>query len=91
MVFILLGPYDKNEGRTLIVSWTFFTVVGFALISAVSGTTGVDDIVTALPGAATYMLGTWLGSHGFRKSSEKMFRRAAITTLLALSMVNLVS
>jgi len=91
VVFILLGPYDKNEGRTLIVSWTFFTVVGFALISAVSGTTGVDDIVTALPGAATYMLGTWLGSHGFRKSSEKMFRRAAITTLLALSMVNLVS
>lgn len=91
VVFILLGPYDKNEGRTLIVSWTFFTVVGFALISAVSGTTGVDDIVTALPGAATYMLGTWLGSHGFRKSSEKMFRRAAITTLLALSMLNLVS
>jgi len=91
VVFILLGPYDKNEGRTLIVSWTFFTVVGFALISAVSGTTGVDDIVTALPGAATYLLGAWLGSRGFRKSSEKLFRRAAITTLLALSMVNLVS
>ena len=24
VVFILLGPYDKNEGRTLIISWTFF-------------------------------------------------------------------
>ena len=91
VVFILLGPYDKNEGRTLIISWSFFTVLGFALISAVSGTTGLDDIIIALPGAATYMLGAWLGSHGFRKSSEKLFRRAAITILLALSIVNLVS
>lgn len=91
VVFILLGPYDKNEGRSLIISWTFFTVVGFALISAFSGTTGIDDVTTALPGAATYLIGTWLGSHGFRKSSEKLFRRAAITILLALSIVNLVS
>ncbi|MDH3387323.1 MAG: sulfite exporter TauE/SafE family protein [Gammaproteobacteria bacterium] len=91
VVFILLGPYDKNEGRTLIISWSFFTVLGFALISAVSGTTGVDDVITALPGAATYLLGTWIGSHGFRKSSEKLFRRAAIATLLALSLFNLVS
>lgn len=90
VVFILLGPYDKNEGRTLIISWSFFTVLGFALISAVSGTTGVNDVITALPGAATYMLGTWMGSHGFRKSSEKLFRRAAIAILLALSIVNLV-
>lgn len=91
VIFILLGPYDKNEGRTLIISWSFFTVLGFALISAVSGTTGLDDIGIALPGAVTYMLGAWLGSHGFHKSSEKLFRRAAITTLLALSIVNLVS
>ena len=91
VVFILLGPYDKNEGRTLIISWSFFTVLGFALISAVSGTTGLEDIIIALPGAATYMLGAWLGSHGFRKSSEKLFRRAAIAILLALSIVNLVS
>jgi uncharacterized membrane protein YfcA len=90
VVFILLGPYDKNQGRTLIISWTFFTVLGFALISAVSGTTGVDDVITALPGAATYLLGAWLGSQGFSKSSEKLFRRAAISTLLALAMVNLV-
>ena len=90
-VCILLGPYDKNAGRTLIISWSFFTVLGFALISTVSGTTGIDDVITAAPGAATYMLGAWIGSHGFRKSSEKLFRRAAIVTLLALSIINLVS
>ncbi len=91
VVFILLGPYDKDEGRTLIISWSFFTVLGFALISAASGTTVLDDITTALPGAVTYMLGAWLGSLGFRRSSEKLFRRAAITILLALAIVNLVS
>ncbi len=90
VVFILLGPYDKDQGRTLIVAWSFFTVLGFALISAVSGTTGVDDVIAAAPGAATYLLGTWLGSHGFRKSSEKVFRRAAIAVLLCLALFNLI-
>jgi uncharacterized membrane protein YfcA len=91
VVAILLGPYDKNAGRTLIISWSFFTVMGFAVISTLSGTTGIDDVTTALPGAASYLLGTWIGSHGFRKSSEKLFRRAAISTLLALSLFNLLS
>ena len=91
VVFILLGPYDKDAGRTLIVAWSFFTVLGFALIAAVSGTTGVDDIVIAAPGAATYLLGSWLGSHGFRRSSEKLFRRVAISILLGLSVFNILS
>jgi len=90
VVFILLGPYDKHQGRTLIISWSFFAVLGFALISAFSGTTGIDDVIAAAPGAATYLLGTWMGSHGFRKSSEKVFRRAAIAVLLCLAIINLV-
>ncbi len=88
---ILLGPYDKNAGRTLIISWAFFTALGFALISSASGTTAMSDITTALPGAVAYLLGTWLGALGFRQSSEKLFRRAAIGTLLVLSLFNLVS
>jgi hypothetical protein len=91
VVFILLGPYDKHAGRTLIISWAFFTVLGFALISALSGTTTANDVITAAPGAAAYLLGTWIGSQGFRQSSEKLFRRAAISTLLVLSIINLVS
>ena len=90
VVFILLGPYDKHQGRTLIISWSFFAVLGFALISVLSGTTGIDDVIAAAPGAATYLLGTWMGSHGFRNSSEKVFRRAAIAVLLCLAIFNLV-
>ncbi len=91
VVCLLLGPYDKHSGRTLIIAWSLFAVLGFALISALSGTTGVEDVVTAAPGAATYLLGTWIGSHGFRKSSEKLFRRAAVLALLTLSAINLLS
>ena len=89
VVSILLGPYNKDEGRTLIIAWSFFTILGFALVSAFSGTTTFNDIMTALPGAASYMFGAWLGSMGFRQSSERLFRRGAITTLLILSVFNL--
>ena len=90
VVFILLGPYDKHQGRTLIIAWSLFAVLGFALISVLSGTTGMDDVITAAPGAATYLLGTWLGSHGFHNASEKLFRRGAIAVLLCLACFNLV-
>ena len=71
VVPILLGPYNKHESRTLIIAWSFFTVIAFALVSAISGTTTGDDILIALPGAVTYMLGAWLGSKGFRQSSDR--------------------
>ena len=91
VVPILLGPYNKDQGRTLIIAWAFFTVLGFALVSAYSGTTTYNDIRIALPGVATYMLGAWLGSMGFRQSSEKLFRRGSIATLLLLSVFNLLN
>lgn len=90
VVAILLGPYDKHQGRTLIISWSFCVVIAFASMSALAGTTTVDDVITAAPGAATYLLGTWLGSLGFGKASESLFRRSAIATLLALSVFNIV-
>ncbi|NKB63015.1 MAG: TSUP family transporter [Gammaproteobacteria bacterium] len=91
VVAILLGPYDKEEGRTLIIAWSFFAMLVFALSSFYSGTTTTADILVSLPGAVTYMLGAWLGSLGFRQSSEKLFRRIAILTLLLLSVFNLVA
>lgn len=90
VVCILLGPYDKHQGRTLIISWATFTMLGFALMATVSGTAGIDDLVVAAPGAATYLFGTWLGTRGFHKSSERLFRRGAIAVLLCLACFNLV-
>ena len=87
---VLLGPYDKKTARMLIVSWSFFAMLGFALISGVSGTTTASDVVIALPGAVAYLIGSWIGSLGFRQSSEHLFRRVAITTLLCLALINIV-
>ena len=91
VVAILLGPYNKDQGRTLIIAWSFFTVLGFAAVSIFSGITTMTDIKIALPGAASYMFGAWLGSMGFRQSSEKLFRRGSIGTLLILSLFNLLN
>ncbi len=77
--------------RTLILPWSLFVVLCFAQASAVSGPTGVEDVVAAAPGAGAYLLGTWVGSLGFRKWSEKLFRRAAVLALLTLSAMYLLS
>ena len=90
VVVILLGPYDKHQGRTLIISWSSFTVLGFALISVLSGTTGVDDLVTAAPGAAAYLFGTWLGLTGLSQCQRKAVSARAIGVLLCLALFNLV-
>ena len=90
VVCILLGPYGKHAGRTLIISWAFFTMLGFAVVSWTSGTTGVDDLIIAAPGAVTYLFGAWLGSRGFHVASENLFRRTAIAILLCLACANLV-
>ena len=87
---ILLGPYDKNEGRTLIVAWAFFAVVGYAISASLAGTIHVGDFQAALPGAASYLFGAWVGSLYFHRVSEKIFRRAAIGTLFIIAIVNLV-
>ncbi|MFT5506608.1 MAG: putative membrane protein YfcA [Gammaproteobacteria bacterium] len=87
--FILLGPYEKSAGRNLIISWAFFTVVGFAIISIAMGTVTMIDLTTALPGAASYLFGTWLGSRFFSNASEKLFRRSAIGLLFAIALMNL--
>jgi uncharacterized membrane protein YfcA len=87
--FVLLGPYEKSAGRNLIISWAFFTVIGFAVISVAMGTVTMIDFTTALPGAASYLVGTWLGSRFFSNASEKLFRRGAIGCLLAIALMNL--
>lgn len=88
---ILLGPYDKNAGRTLIVAWSWFAMLGFALLLMLSGSIDADNLISAAPGAVTYLVGTWIGSQGFRQSSEVLFRRVAISVLLLLSIVNLLT
>ncbi|MEM7293395.1 MAG: sulfite exporter TauE/SafE family protein [Pseudomonadota bacterium] len=89
VVGVLLGPYSKDVARHLILAWTFFGTIAFVVVSILGGTLTGTVFVEALPGAASYLVGAWLGSLGFRQSSEKLFRRVAIIVLLTLSLFNL--
>jgi uncharacterized membrane protein YfcA len=88
---VLLGPYDKHEARTLIISWTFLVALCFGAISIYSGSTTLRDLHVALPGAALYFAGAWIGSRWFRNSKEEGYRRFALLTLLLLATLGVVT
>lgn len=87
VAFILMGPYNKSQSRSLIIAWGFLTAIWFAALSIIKGHTGMREIVSALPPAAGYFIGTWLGSHLFDRSGEAHYRLAALITLTLLSAV----
>ena len=82
---ILLGPYDKSESRRLFIAWAFLVASWYAVISVINGAVGVRDVIIALPGAAMYFVGTWLGSRWFHSAAEHRYRQVALVTLLVLS------
>ncbi len=88
VVAILLGPYDKNISRTLIISWAFIVSIWYGVISIASGTTGVSDLIVAWPGAVLYFIGVWFGSRWFKKTAETRYRNVALITLLMLSFLS---
>lgn len=86
---ILMGPYDRNESRTLFVFWGFCISVWYVILSITSGQIGLHSIALAMPAAATYFLGSWVGSNWFGQSSETSYRRYALTLLAALAMIGM--
>ncbi len=84
---VLLGPYDKNAARTLIISWAFLVAAWYGVISTLSGATKWADVYIAAPGAVLYFAGVWVGSLLFSRSREDNYRRVALVTLSALAML----
>ncbi len=86
---ILLGPWNHHEARTLIVSWAFCVQMWFAVIAVYAGTVGIQDVLVAIPGAALYLFGTWLGSRMFGRAGESQYRNVALVLLIGLSLAGL--
>jgi uncharacterized membrane protein YfcA len=84
---VLMGPYDKNAARTLIISWAFLVAAWYGVISTLSGATKWADVYIAAPGAVLYFVGVWVGSLLFSRSREDSYRRVALITLLVLAML----
>jgi len=87
---VLMGPYNKNESRTLIISWNFIVAIWYIAISFYRENSHASDIVDAIPATVAYLIGTWAGAKLFHGSNESGYRKAAIVTLLSLAVISIV-
>ncbi|OED44303.1 hypothetical protein AB833_01825 [Chromatiales bacterium (ex Bugula neritina AB1)] len=86
---ILMGPYSRHETRTLFLFWGFALSVWYAVLSVYSGHTGLHSVASAMPAAATYFSGSWIGSRWFGHSTEISYRRYTLMLLTALALIGL--
>jgi len=87
---VLMGPYNKNQSRTLIISWNFIIAIWYIIISMYRGTTEAGDVIEAMPATGAYLIGTWVGARVFDGSNESGYRKAAIITLLTIALISIV-
>ncbi len=90
VAIVLMGPYNKGESRTLIISWNFIVAIWYIAISFYRDQSQVSDIAEAVPATCAYLIGTWAGAKLFDGSNESGYRNAAIVTLLALAVISIV-
>lgn len=86
---ILMGPYNRNEARTLILFWGFSVSAWYFVLSVIGGQTGLPGVVSAVPAAVTYFLGSWIGSNWFSHTTEANYRRYALILLTTLALIGL--
>jgi len=84
---ILMGPYDRNESRTLFLFWGFSVAVWYVVLSVISGQTDLQSVTSAMPTAVTYFIGTWIGSNWFGRTNEAGYRRYTLILLAALALI----
>jgi len=86
---ILMGPYNRNEARTLFLFWGFAMSVWYVVLSVISGQTGLQSVASAMPAAASYFLGSWIGANWFGHSTETGYRRYALILLTVLALIGM--
>ena len=88
---VLMGPYNKHESRTLIISWNFIVANAYIAMSFYRGNSDTGDIFDAIPATVAYLASTWAGAKLFTGSNESGYRKAAIVTLLSLAVISIAS
>lgn len=87
---VLMGPYNKGQSRTLIISWNFIIAIWYIVISFYRDNSQTSDIIDAIPATVAYLVGTWFGAQLFDASNESGYRKAAICTLLGLGIISII-
>ncbi len=89
MVYLLSGRDTAATNRANFTGFFAVTLVALIAMMALAGLIDRDAIVTAAMLLPVFMLGAWIGSRLFRKSSEALYRRVALGLLLCVGLYGL--
>lgn len=86
VMFLLAGPESAAANRASIILYFLFMQAMAIAAYAVGGLMTAKTLWIAIPMIPTLALGTWLGEKMFGKTSDKVYRRIALTFLLAIGL-----
>jgi hypothetical protein len=89
LIYMLAGSDNARTVRANII--TYFAFLELFLLAQL-WLQGLLDVATAVRAAAltpSFLIAAWLGSRGFRASSEAFYRRIALVFLLAAALIGL--
>ncbi len=89
VAYLLAGQGSPAEFRANVVYYFAVTQVTGLVLYGFSGLLTSDSLVAALLITPVLVLGAWIGSRLFGLANEKIFRRVALSVLLAIGLVTL--
>ena len=89
MVYLLSGRDTAATNRANFTGFFAVTLVALIAMMALAGLIDRNAIVTAAMLLPVFMLGAWVGSRLFRKSSEALYRRVALGLLFCVGLYGL--
>ena len=89
MVYLLSGRDSAATNRANFTGFFAVTLVALIAMMALAGLIDRNAIVTAAVLLPVFMLGAWVGSRLFRKSSEALYRRVALGLLFCVGLYGL--
>ena len=89
MVYLLSGRDAAATNRANFTGYFAVTLVALIAMMALVGLIDRNAIVTAAMLLPVFMLGAWVGSRLFRKSSEALYRRVALGLLFCVGLFGL--
>ena len=89
MVYLLSGRDPAATNRANFTGYFAVTLVVLIAMMALAGLIDRNALVTAAMLLPVFMLGAWVGSRLFRKSSEALYRRVALGLLFCVGLYGL--
>ena len=84
MVYLLSGPDSAATNRANFTGYFAVTLIALIALMAATGLIDRTALITAALLLPVFMAGAFVGSRLFRKSSEALYRRVALTLLLCV-------